>query len=258
MRGWPRSPSCAAVGGDRSGGWAAYYRGVVSSRLFRWLDSYLWKLSISGPGGATATSRSAGSSAGTSASSISSGMTTGCSATVTPALTWSSSPGRPSNGTCRSRARHPPMTLPWPATGPGGARSSSPRWTGTPCGCSPRSTGCVLCADYLLSAGQPPQSPWQWEQWWLHVTRKAVAASYLTHHGRPGMPDDDQTRLVHASCQRALQARQRRKPDSFTRDALAACWSHVRGLTRTHGSEEAGTRQHVPLSDRSSPAAGGV
>ena len=25
-------------------GWAAYYRGVVSSRLFRWLDSYLWKL----------------------------------------------------------------------------------------------------------------------------------------------------------------------------------------------------------------------
>jgi RNA-directed DNA polymerase len=25
-------------------GWAAYYRGVVSSRLFGSLDSYLWKL----------------------------------------------------------------------------------------------------------------------------------------------------------------------------------------------------------------------
>ena len=71
---------------------------------------------------------------------------------------------------------------------------------------------CPLCGDYLLSADQPPQSPWQWEQWWLHVTRKAVAASYLTHHGRPGLPDDDQTRLVHASCQRGLQARQRGKP----------------------------------------------
>jgi RNA-directed DNA polymerase len=67
---------------------------------------------------------------------------------------------------------------------------------------------CPLCGDHLLSADQPPQSPEQWERWWLHVTRKAIAASYLTH-GRPGPADGDQTRLVHASCQRALQARQR-------------------------------------------------
>jgi RNA-directed DNA polymerase len=71
---------------------------------------------------------------------------------------------------------------------------------------------CPLCGDHLLPAGQPPQSPRQWELWWLHVTRRAIAASYLTHHGRPGSPHDDQTRLVHASCQRGLQARQRRKP----------------------------------------------
>ena len=71
---------------------------------------------------------------------------------------------------------------------------------------------CPLCGDHLLSADQPPQSPEQWEQWWLHVTRKAIAASYLTHHGRPGPADGDQTRLVHASCQRALNARQRSKP----------------------------------------------
>ena len=72
---------------------------------------------------------------------------------------------------------------------------------------------CPLCGDPLLNADQPPQSPEQWEQWWLHVTRKAIAASYLTHHGRPGPRHDDQTRLVHASCQRGLQARQRRKPE---------------------------------------------
>ena len=71
---------------------------------------------------------------------------------------------------------------------------------------------CPLCGDHLLSADQPPQSPEQWERWWLHVTRKAIAASYLTHHGRPGPADGDQTRLVHASCQRALNARQRSKP----------------------------------------------
>ena len=85
---------------------------------------------------------------------------------------------------------------------------------------------CPLCGDHLLSADQPPQSPEQWERWWLHVTRKAIAASYLTH-GRPGPADGDQTRLVHASCQRTLQARQRRKPGpqpaTPSRLALAVC-----------------------------------
>jgi RNA-directed DNA polymerase len=71
---------------------------------------------------------------------------------------------------------------------------------------------CPLCGDHLLSAGQPPSSPEQWEQWWLHVTRRAIAASYLVHHGRPGPAANDQTRLVHASCQHELQARQRRNP----------------------------------------------
>ena len=62
---------------------------------------------------------------------------------------------------------------------------------------------CPLCGDHLLTADQPPQSPWQWERWWLHVTRRAIAASYLVHHGRPGPAADRQTRLVHASCARA-------------------------------------------------------
>ena len=47
---------------------------------------------------------------------------------------------------------------------------------------------CPLCGDHLLTAGQPPNSPEHWERWWLHVTRRAIAASYLVHHGetRPG------------------------------------------------------------------------
>jgi RNA-directed DNA polymerase len=71
---------------------------------------------------------------------------------------------------------------------------------------------CPLCADHLLTAGQPPNSPQKWERWWLHVTRRAVAASYLVHHGRPSPAGDDQTRLVHASCQCELRARQRGNP----------------------------------------------
>jgi RNA-directed DNA polymerase len=72
---------------------------------------------------------------------------------------------------------------------------------------------CPLCGDHLLSAEQPPQSPAQWEQWWLHVTRKAIAASYLAYHGMPSPPDGDRTRLVHVSCQRGHDARQRRNPE---------------------------------------------
>ena len=45
-------------------GWAAYYRGVVSSRLFDSLDAYIWKLLYKWCKRATPTSRRTGSSAG--------------------------------------------------------------------------------------------------------------------------------------------------------------------------------------------------
>jgi RNA-directed DNA polymerase len=69
---------------------------------------------------------------------------------------------------------------------------------------------CPLCGNELLTADQPPESPLEWERWWLMVTRKAVAVDYLVHHGRPDPAGDDPTRLVHASCQSELRARQRR------------------------------------------------
>jgi RNA-directed DNA polymerase len=71
---------------------------------------------------------------------------------------------------------------------------------------------CPLCGDHLLTIEQPPQTPYEWERWWLQVTRAAIAADYLIHHGRPDPPNNDQTRLVHASCRRGFCARQRRTP----------------------------------------------
>jgi RNA-directed DNA polymerase len=71
---------------------------------------------------------------------------------------------------------------------------------------------CPLCGEHLLSPDQPPQSPDQWERWWLQITRKAIAHDYLVHYGRPGPPGGNQTRLVHASCHRGHLARQRRNP----------------------------------------------
>src|SRR5829696_3095209 len=55
---------------------------------------------------------------------------------------------------------------------------------------------CPLCGDHLLAADQPPQSPHDWERWWLKVTRKAIAVDYLVHHGRPA----DRTTIKPVSC----------------------------------------------------------
>jgi RNA-directed DNA polymerase len=73
---------------------------------------------------------------------------------------------------------------------------------------------CPVCGDHLLTPDQPPQSPSQWERWWLGVVKRAIAVDYLTHHGSGGTPEGNRTRLVHASCHRSHQARQRRSPTS--------------------------------------------
>ena len=219
-------------------GWAAYYRGVVSSRLFRWLDSYLWKLLYKwarwrhrnkpkcwvvgryfGKFNKFRNDHWVFGDRDTGAYLVKFSWTAierhvlvkGTASPDDPALAgyWA---GRREEGQAPAGQVHPAAAH--------HAARAVPFVRGLP----------------AISAAQPPQSPWQWEQWWLHVTRRAVAASYLTHHGRPGLPDDDHTRLVHASCQRGLQARQLRNPDASIRNALAACLSRVRGLTRTHGS----------------------
>jgi RNA-directed DNA polymerase len=75
---------------------------------------------------------------------------------------------------------------------------------------------CPLCGEHLLVPDQPPQSPIQWERWWLSIIKRAIAADYLDHYGRGGMPNGNRTRLVHASCHRSRQACDRRNPRSST------------------------------------------
>jgi RNA-directed DNA polymerase len=87
---------------------------------------------------------------------------------------------------------------------------------------------CPLCKDHLLSPEQPPQSPREWELWWLSVARRAIAADYLAHDGR-GTPDGNRTRLIHASCGRELQARKRRMPAPNPATSPGACLSRVPG-----------------------------
>ena len=195
-------------------GWAAYYRGVVSSRVFRWLDSYMWKLLYKwarwrhsnkpkfwivgryfGKFNKFRNDHWVFGDRDTGAYLVKFSWTAierhvpvkGAASPDDPALAayWAK----------RREKIKPPLD------------KYSLRLLTAQHGLCPR------CGDYLLSADQPPQSPQQWETWWLSVTRKAIAASYLTHHAQPSTPHDDRTRLVHASCQRASQARQRRNPE---------------------------------------------
>src|SRR5712691_10579360 len=194
-------------------GWAAYYRGVVSSRLFGSLDSYLWKLLYKWARWRHANKPRrwiVGRYFGKYCKFRNDRWVFGDrdSGACLVKFSWTgierhvpvkgaASPDDPALTSYRAERRKkvkPPLD----------------RYT---LRLLSRQDGlCPLCGDHLLSPDQPPQSPGQWERWWLHVTRRAIAASYLTHHGRPGPADGDQTRLVHASCQRGLQARQRRNP----------------------------------------------
>jgi RNA-directed DNA polymerase len=61
---------------------------------------------------------------------------------------------------------------------------------------------CTLCGENLLIPDQPPQSPQGWEWWFLWVTKKAIKADYLVHHTAPNIPREDRTHLVHATCSR--------------------------------------------------------
>jgi RNA-directed DNA polymerase len=66
---------------------------------------------------------------------------------------------------------------------------------------------CPLCGTELLSTEQPPQSPTEWERWWLQIIRKAIVADYLVLHGRSGPSDDGHTRLIHSACRREHHTR---------------------------------------------------
>jgi RNA-directed DNA polymerase len=64
---------------------------------------------------------------------------------------------------------------------------------------------CSLCGENLLTPDQPPQSPQGWEYWFLWVTKQAIKADYLVHHDTPSAARNQRTHLVHATCHRSKQ-----------------------------------------------------
>ena len=191
-------------------GWAAYYRGVVSSRTFKTLDSYLWTLTFK-----WATRGHANKSRtwvvaryfGKYNKFRNDHWVFGDAASGAYLVKFAWTPiVRHTLVKGGASPDDPALTEYWATR----RRRIKPPLDGYTLRLLTRQDGrCPLCGAELLSAEQPPQSPHEWERWWLHVTHRAIVADYLVHHGRPGSPDGHHTRLVHAACRRGHHARQR-------------------------------------------------
>ncbi|MGH3997689.1 MAG: group II intron reverse transcriptase/maturase [Pseudonocardiaceae bacterium] len=205
-------------------GWSAYYRGVVSSRIFASLDNHLWTLCYKWATFSHATkpkkwivARYFGKhnkfrndhwvfgDATSRAHLVKLAWTGIVRHTMVKGTASPDDPALAEYWATRRRRLTPPLD------------SYTLRLLAKQDG------RCPLCRGPVLTADQPPQSPHEWERWWLHIVRRAINADYLVHHGRPSSPDGDHTRLVHASCQRELLVRQRRRTNLQSRAAPAAC-----------------------------------
>lgn len=192
-------------------GWSAYYRGVVSSRVFKKLDEYVWwltwrwaKRTHSGKTGYWIKKRYFGRfnkfrndrwvfgdrESGAYLSKFS----------WTPIVRHVMVKGRASMD-------DPDLASYWAHR----RRKVAPPLDEFTLSLLSRQRGaCPLCGDALLSAEQPPQSPREWERWWLVISRKAIAVGYLTHYRGSSLADKNLTSLVHDSCRRGLVAQGRR------------------------------------------------
>jgi len=184
-------------------GWAAYYRTVVSSEVFRALDDYMWKLTYKW---ATHTHQNKPK-----------GWIIGrYFGQFNPARRANWVFGDRHNGAYlemfawTSIVRHqmvkgtsspddPALANYWA----GRQRTGPPPPIGRPNLhlLQAQHGRCPLCGELLLYTDHQPQSPQEWEQW-LKVTRKAFARNHLAAHREPATPDVHKPRLVHTHCQR--------------------------------------------------------
>ena len=182
-------------------GWAAYYRTVVSSKIFQGLDAHMWKLAykwakhshqskpkrwiVSRYFGAFNRSRRDRWVFGDRESGAYLAKFAWTKIVRHTLVKGRSSPDDPAlvQYWVDRRRKGPPLPM---------GRASLhllfvQRWR------------CPVCRGLLLHADRPPQSPHEWEQW-LAATRKAIAKSYLTVR-EDGTPDEHKLRLIHAQCQ---------------------------------------------------------
>ena len=185
-------------------GWVAYYRTVVSSRVFHALDNYLWKLTYKwacwshqnkpkhwiagqyfGKFNRFRNDRWVSGDRDTGAYLPKPAWTEIVRHTLVKGRASPDDPALAGYWAQRRRKVKPPLD------------SRTVRLL------SRQDGRCSLCGENLLTPDQPPQSPQGWEHWFLRVTRKAIEADYLVHHDTPSAPRSKRTHLVHATCHRS-------------------------------------------------------
>jgi RNA-directed DNA polymerase len=181
-------------------GWANYYRGAASSRVFAALDTHLWRLTYkwachrhSDKPKTWVITRYFGRYHKTRQDHWVFGDRD--SGAYLPKLAWTkivrhrlvrgeASPDDPAQADYWARRRR---------------KNTPPLDRSTLFLLHKQKGRCPICGDLLLHADREPHSPREWEQW-HRTTRKAITRQYIIAHGTHGAPDD--TRLVHSHCQR--------------------------------------------------------
>jgi len=183
-------------------GWANYYRGVVSSKVYTTLDHYMWQRSYKwacwvhpnkprrwvvgryfGRYNKDRSDRWVFGNPDSGAYMVKFAWT---EITRHVLVKGGASPDDPALARYwaeRRRKNKPPL--------PPGTRALLRKQHGR----------CPLCGDLLLYAGREPHSPEEWEQW-DRTTRKAITKKKIVTCGQGGVPGSTTTRLVHSDCQR--------------------------------------------------------
>jgi RNA-directed DNA polymerase len=188
-------------------GWAAYYRNVVSSKVFHSLDAYMWRLTFKwakwqhrnkprpwiiqryfGAFNRFRNDRWVFGDRDSGAYLVKFSWTRIARHTMVKGAASPDDPALASYWAERRRKVKPPLD------------------NGTLRLLAKQHARCPLCGEPLLVADQLPQTPQAWELWWQQVARRTIAPGYLVHE-RPGPSGTDHTRLVHASCYRGLRVR---------------------------------------------------
>ena len=191
-------------------GWAAYYRGVVSSNVFSTLDDYMWRLTLkwalfahpNKPKSWTIP-RYFGQFNKTRRDRWVFGDRD--SGAYMQKFAWTrivrhymvksgASPDDPALADywAERRRKAPPLTI-----------NKANLWL-----FEAQHGRCRICGGWLLSVDDQPQSPREWEQWLLtaRTTITQIAAR------EPGTPDETEPRLTHAHCHGQRHATRGQRP----------------------------------------------
>jgi RNA-directed DNA polymerase len=194
-------------------GWTAYYRGVVSAKAFAKLSHYTWQLTWKWARNAHHRNKPATWIAaryyGAFCPSRTDRWVFGDKKTGTYLLrhNWT------------SIVRHVMVKGASSPDDPGLAgywryrrnRHGNPLDSGTLHLLTRQHARCPLCQDRLIDTSHMPASPEEWENWWLGVTRRRLpAAPSAPGTQQPAGQGNTALTLIHASCNRADHARNRR------------------------------------------------